>query len=161
MRQIHIGPKTCFLFLLTVLLDQCTKILVQKKLPISTADRKVDIEVLGSFIKLEHIRNPHGAFGLPLGGNLVFVLFSVLAVAVILYYLLKLPKERMWSKGALSLILGGAVGNLIDRFRFREVIDFINIGVGNTRWPIFNVADIAVTVGVGLLILALFLKKEL
>lgn len=155
MRQSRIGLKIGLVFLLTVLIDQGTKALVERTLQL-----RESIQVVGSFIKLTYIHNPKGAFGLPLGGNLVFVLFSVLAVIFILFYLWRIPKEKVWSKGALSLILGGAVGNLIDRFRFGEVIDFIDIGIGTTRWPVFNVADIGVTVGVALLFFALFLKKE-
>ena len=155
MRQARIGLKIGLVFLLTVLIDQGTKALVERTLQL-----RESIQVVGPFIKLTYIHNPKGAFGLPLGGNLVFVLFSVLAVIFILFYLWRIPKEKVWSKGALSLILGGAVGNLIDRFRFGEVIDFIDMGIGTTRWPVFNVADIGVTVGVALLFFALFLKKE-
>ena len=118
------------------------------------------IHIVGPILRLTYIRNPKGAFGLPLGGNLVFVVFSVLAVIFILSCLWRISKEKVWSRVALSLILGGAIGNLIDRFRFGEVIDFIDIGVGHTRWPVFNVADIGVTVGVALLCYAMFLRRE-
>ena len=142
-------------FLSAVFMDQSSKALIQ-----NTLQLRESVHVVGSVIKLTYIHNPRGAFGLPLGGNLVFIVFSVLAIFFIVYYLWKIPKERLWSKGALSLILGGALGNLIDRLRFGEVIDFIDIGIGKTRWPVFNVADIGVTVGVAFLFYAIFLKKE-
>ena len=142
-------------FLLIVLVDQGTKALVQH-----TMHLRESIPLVGTILRITYIRNPKGAFGLPLGGNTVFVIVSVLAVFLILSYLLRMPKEKRWSRMALSPVLGGAVGNLIDRLRFGEVIDYIDIGVGNTRWPVFNVADIGVTVGVALLFFALFLKKE-
>ncbi|MFQ6092469.1 MAG: signal peptidase II [bacterium] len=147
--------KAWLAFVLTVLADQSSKALVQRALQL-----KESVQLVGSLVKITYIHNPKGAFGLPLGGRLFFVIFSVLASLFILYYLFRIPKERVWSKRALALILGGAVGNLIDRFRFGEVVDFIDLGVGNTRWPIFNVADIAVTAGVALLLYTLLLKKE-
>jgi signal peptidase II len=142
-------------FLLTFVLDQATKVLVQSSLHLGES-----VQVIGLYVKITYIHNPKGAFGLPIGGKLFFVIFSVLASLFILYYLFKIPKEKVWSKGSLALILGGAVGNLIDRFRLGEVIDFIDVGIRTTRWPIFNVADSAVTIGVILLLYALLLKKE-
>lgn len=139
----------------TLCADQATKVLVQKSLHL-----RESIEVIGSFVRITYIHNPKGAFGLPFGGKLFFVIISVLASFFILYYLFKIPGEKIWSKGALALILGGAVGNLIDRFRLGEVIDFIDVGIHTARWPIFNVADSAVTIGVILLVFALLFKKE-
>lgn len=138
-----------------VFIDLGSKALVQRSM-----DLRESIQVIGSILKITYIHNPRGAFGLPLGGNAVFVIFSILAVFCILFYLWKMPGEKLWLRIAFALVLGGAIGNLIDRFRFGEVIDFIDVGVGTTRWPVFNVADIGVTVGVALLFFALFLKKE-
>ncbi len=141
--------------LLTVLIDQVSKGLVS-----GMFHEGESIPIGGSLVKLTYIHNPRGAFGLPLGGNIVFVIVSLLAMIFIAYLLWSLPAACAWSRLALSLILGGAMGNLIDRFRCGEVVDFIDIGVGQTRWPIFNVADIGVTVGAVLLCYAMFLKKE-
>ena len=142
-------------FLLTFVFDQGTKVLVQQSLHF-----RESVQIIGSFVQITYIHNPKGAFGLPIGGKLFFVIFSVLASFFILYYLFKIPREKVWSKGALALILGGAVGNLVDRFRLGEVIDFIDVGIGTTRWPIFNVADSADTIGVVLLLYALLFKRE-
>lgn len=149
------GVMPWLVFLLTVLVDQSSKVLVEKILPLQEP-----VRVIGSLVQITYIRNPKGAFGLPLGGKPFFVVFSVLASLLILYVLLRMPRQRMWSSVALTLVLGGAVGNLIDRLRFGEVIDFIDIGIRNTRWPIFNAADIAVSAGVALLVYALVFGKE-
>ena len=142
--------------LLTVLIDQISKGLIS-----SMFHEGESIPIGGSLLKLTYIHNPRGAFGLPLGGNIIFVIISILAMICIAYLLWSLPAASAWSRLALSLILGGAAGNLIDRLRYGEVVDFIDVGVGTTRWPVFNVADIGVTVGAVLLCYAMFLKKEL
>jgi len=143
------------LFFLVAASDQITKAIVRE-----TMNLHQSIPVIGSIVKITYIHNPRGVFGLPLGGNKVFVLFSVIAVIFILFYLFRLPPENRYSRVALALVMGGAVGNLVDRLRFGEVIDFLDVGIGTTRWPIFNIADAGVTIGVALLFFAVFLKKE-
>jgi len=154
-RQTRKGLAPILILLLTLLLDQLSKSIISTSVHLGES-----VPVLGSVIKLTYIRNPRGAFGLPLGGNIIFTIVSVLAILLILYILWTVPGTRTWSRLALSLVLGGAMGNLLDRLRLGEVIDFIDIGVGTTRWPVFNVADIGVTVGAALLCYAMFLKKE-
>ncbi len=96
------------------------------------------VPVLGNFLRLTLVHNTGAAFGLFPGSRLPFILVSVLAIAVVLYVLL-------------GWILGGALGNLLDRIRWGRVVDFIDVGIGTVRWPVFNVADSAVTLGVILL----------
>ena len=91
------------------------------------------------------------AFGIPIGNHLFFTIFAIIASIVILIYLFRLSPEHVWNRFALASILGGAIGNLIDRLAYKEVIDFIDIRI--IRWPIFNVADIAVTAGMIILII--------
>lgn len=90
------------------------------------------------------------AFGIQLGNKLFFTIFSLIASIVIVIYLFRLKPENFWARFALASILGGAIGNLIDRVVYSEVIDFIDFRF--IRWPVFNVADIAVTLGMILLI---------
>jgi len=106
------------------------------------------IEVLGPFVRLTYTRNSGVAFGLGAGVPLPYYLFSIAAVAVILYLFVRQRVVGRARQIALTLILGGAIGNLVDRVRWGEVVDFIEIGYGRWHWPVFNLADSAVSVGV-------------
>jgi signal peptidase II len=129
------------------LLDFLTKSLIEAKVRLYES-----ISVL-SFLNIVHVRNKGAAFSLFTSlGNGFFVGISLLAIFAILVYIAKLPKGMELT--ALSLILGGAAGNLIDRIRIGEVVDFIDVFVGSWHWPAFNVADSALTVGIALFILA-------
>ncbi len=127
--------------------------------------------ILGDFFRLTYIENPGMAFGIDVGGKLFFSLFSILLSAGIVYYLYRARNENFGFRISLALILGGAIGNLIDRtfygFLFHEaplfygrVVDFFDVdffdihifGYSLSRWPVFNVADAAVTVGIILLL---------
>lgn len=92
------------------------------------------------------------AFGIKVGGQTFFTVFALLASAVIFIYILKARTEKIQLRIALALILGGAIGNLIDRFLYGKVVDFIEVVIAETHWPIFNLADAAVTVGTALLL---------
>jgi len=128
--------------------------------------------IIGDFLKLTYIENPGMAFGIDLGGKTFFSIFSIAASIGILYYLYKARGERLPQRFALAMILGGAIGNLIDRvfyglifdggsFFSGRVVDFIDVdffdlsffGYHLSRWPVFNIADASVTIGVLLLIL--------
>ena len=106
------------------------------------------VEVLGPFVRFTYTRNSGVAFGLGAGLPFPYYVFSIAAVAVILFLFFKQRVTGMARQLALALIMGGALGNLIDRLRFGEVVDFIEVGYGRWHWPVFNVADSAVTVGV-------------
>jgi signal peptidase II len=106
------------------------------------------VEVLGPFLRFTYTRNSGVAFGLGAGLPFPYYLFSIAAVAVILYLFFKQRVRGFGRHMALALIMGGAIGNLVDRLRSGEVVDFIEIGYGRWHWPVFNVADSAVTVGV-------------
>ena len=144
---------------LVVLLDQATKLLVLAKMPLYHS-----ITVLPGFFNLTHIRNPGGAFGFMAAGsqgirNLLFVGVSIVAMGLIVYFYRSTPKTYPYLASALAMIFGGAVGNLIDRLRFGEVVDFLDVYVGAYHWPAFNVADSAITVGITIFIAHLVLGK--
>jgi len=135
-----------------VLLDQATKLMVLAKMPLYQS-----IAVLPGFFNLTHIRNPGGAFGFMAAGspgirNLLFVGVSAIAMGLIVYFYRSTPKTHSFLASALALIFGGAVGNLIDRLRFGEVVDFLDVYVNTYHWPAFNVADSLVCVGTALLV---------
>ncbi len=142
-----------------VLLDQLSKLIVIQSIP-----QYARIEVIPGFFNLVHIYNPGGAFGF-LAANAspvrhwIFLIGIGLAMAMILYFYHQTPRSYRFLGGALALIFGGAVGNLIDRLRFGEVIDFLDVYIGQLHWPAFNVADSAVTVGVVIFIIHIVFKK--
>lgn len=112
------------------------------------------VPVLGDLFRLTFVRNSGAAFGLLPGSTRILVAASFVAIGVVAYAFHALPPEKTRERLALGLIGGGAVGNLADRLRLGEVVDFLDVGVGDRwRWPTFNVADSAVTVGVCLLLL--------
>lgn len=137
-------------FAIVLLLDQGTKYVVQDAMELYAS-----IPIIGDYVRLTYIRNPGAAFGISIGNPTLFILLSFLACGVMGYYFLRLPAGERWGRFALTLILGGAVGNLIDRIWYGEVTDFIEVGIDTYRWPVFNVADMAVTIGVALLFLRL------
>jgi signal peptidase II len=104
--------------------------------------------IIGDFLQLTYTRNTGVAFGLFAGRDLPLSWLSVVALVVVVWLALR-PSARAWPRTiALGLILGGALGNLIDRVRWGSVIDFIDVGIGTLRWPVFNFADAAITTGV-------------
>ena len=130
---------------LTLAGDQATKFLVCASL-----DPADSLPLIPSVLHLTYVQNTGAAFGLWRGYGGVFVLVSVIIAAWVLMELLQ-RRDRRWPIPlGLSLILGGALGNLIDRVRVGYVIDFLDVRV----WPVFNVADSAISVGVGLLLLS-------
>jgi len=141
---------------LIVAIDQATKALVQTvMLP------NQSIPIAGFLLRITYIRNPSAAFGLSLAPATFYVIFGVVASVVVGYYIVRLPKRDYWPRIALAMILAGAIGNLIDRLRFGEVTDFIQIGLSERLvWPIFNVADMGVSVGVTLLLLFFLVTGE-
>lgn len=132
---------------IVILLDYFTKQLIVSNFSLT------DSYSLLPFLKIVHVQNPGAAFGIfkHLGNN-VFIFFSIVAIICILIYKSKLPMGLEFF--SLSLILGGAIGNLIDRLTKGKVIDFIDVFIGKWHWPAFNVADSALTVGMILFIWA-------
>jgi signal peptidase II len=147
-------------FLSSLVLDQTTKILVDQNL--SYADR---IEMIEGFFYLTHVRNTGAAFGLFADGPpairlTFFISISLVAIAIVVSFFRKLAPGDRLSALALGCILGGAVGNLIDRIWRGEVVDFLHFRLwGGHSWPDFNFADSFIVVGVGLLILELLASE--
>jgi signal peptidase II len=136
-----------------VLLDQVTKAILVRKLELHEYRPIID-----GLLSLSHVNNRGAAFGFLSDAKLPYQpvllsLLSVAALAAIAYYFVRLPASARLPRVALALVLGGAVGNLIDRVRLGYVVDFIHVYWQQHAWPDFNVADSAITVGVVLLIL--------
>lgn len=129
-----------------LILDQLSKSIVSRRLVLGQL-----VPVIGDLFRLRYITNPGGVFGLSFWG-VPLLPISFVAVALLLILLFRTELRGMSGVG-LSLILGGGMGNLIDRLSFGEVIDFLDFGFGTYRWPTFNLADAGVTIGVVLFIL--------
>jgi len=179
--------KVLYLTLAVVILDQITKLVVKgfsfpilglKMEGLNLGERH---DVIGSFFRITFVENPGMAFGIDFGisSKLFLSVFSIFASFGIVYYLYKVREDGKMLKISLALILGGAVGNLIDRvfygvfygyapLFYGKVVDFIDLdffdinflGLSYDRWPIFNIADMSVSIGVILLILFSKSKEE-
>lgn len=172
--------RVLYLTVFVVIFDQLTKVLVKGinipflNLDLSGMRYGQSFNIIGEFVKFTFVENPGMAFGIDVGetSKLFLSLFSIIASIGILIYLFKLKDEKLILRLALALILGGAIGNMIDRtfygifygyapIFYGRVVDFINVDFfdfsifGRTyeRWPIFNIADSAVTIGVILLLI--------
>jgi signal peptidase II len=142
-------------------LDQASKILVDKVMAIHQS-----IEIIPNFVSLTYLRNTGAAFGFLAGARspwriVFFAAISSVAIGCIFYLIRGLRPQQKWILVSLSLILGGAAGNLIDRLRLGEVIDFIDLHWYHTHWPAFNVADSAISTGVVLLFIQMLRRGSL
>ncbi len=140
---------------LILLLDQITKFYVDSSMRLHES-----IPVIQGFFNITYVRNPGAAFGFladasPLFRSIFFVAVTVLAIILVVHYIWKSRAEEPFLTFALALILAGAVGNLIDRVRLGEVIDFLDVYIGSYHWPAFNVADSAISVGAVILFIEL------
>lgn len=119
------------------------------------------ITVIDDFFYLTLVYNRGAAFGIFPGRNYLFIVLSILTIAVLIFFYRSFFSGSSISRISGGLILGGAIGNLIDRFRFSYVVDFLDFKFGSYHWPAFNIADSAICVGVTILIvLVLFEKKQ-
>ncbi len=144
---------------LVVLLDQITKALILHYIPLYTS-----ISVIPGFFNLTHVQNPGGAFGFMANQSpnlriILFLIVSFLAICLILFIYINTPKTHPFLATGFAMIFGGAIGNLIDRIRFGQVVDFLDFYIGKQHWPAFNVADSAVSVGIAIFIFHLLFKK--
>ncbi|HPC04504.1 MAG TPA: signal peptidase II [Syntrophales bacterium] len=121
--------------------------------------------VIPGFFDLTYVRNPGAAFGFlartsPAFRSFFFSGVAVAAILFILYFLFREKEAGLTLTLSLGLIIGGATGNLLDRIRFGEVVDFLDFSIGGYHWPAFNAADSAISVGACLLLYEIFKRKE-
>jgi signal peptidase II len=114
-------------------------------------DRPSPITLISGLLDLKYVENPGAAFGILRGQTHVFIIMALLTIVIILLYLSLVEHEEPIVRVALVLILAGAVGNLIDRVVLGRVIDYIHVFYKDWEWPIFNLADTIINVGVGLI----------
>lgn len=137
-------------FLIT--LDQITKTMVVDEFRLGEST-----EVLGSFFRLTRVHNPGAAFGIFQNFPEAFTFLTAAAIIFVAIHKFLTSETGILYHSALGLILSGAGGNMIDRIRYNHVVDFLDFGIGSSRWPAFNVADACITTGVALLLISSFL----
>jgi signal peptidase II len=141
-----------------VLTDQITKAIVVRSMRLGQS-----IPLVPGYLDLTFVLNPGAAFSFlaTLPDNIrnpFFILVSIAAAVLIIVYRTRYLRQNLLASGSLGLILGGAVGNLIDRVRYGVVVDFIDVHVHQYHWPVFNVADSAISVGVTLLLIEMLVE---
>jgi len=129
----------------------------------SSLDLYEQIKVIGNFFLITSIRNRGAAWSILQDQRALFIVITIVVAVAILWYMHRTyPKGKVLMMSALSLVLGGALGNFLDRAIYGEVVDFLQLNFGSYTFPIFNIADCAICIGVGLIILdsALTSSKE-
>jgi len=156
----QIAPFIYFAGILAAL-DQLTKYLLARAIPLNTGT-----PIIPDFLNLVHLHNTGGAFSIFAGAGAgspwrryIFSGIAILVIAAIAYAYGKVGKKDNWTKVAYICIAGGAFGNLIDRIRLGEVVDFIDVYAGKWHWPAFNVADAALSTGAVMLLISLIWKR--
>lgn len=135
-----------------IVIDQWTKYLVIENMTIGES-----IPIIDNIFYLTSHRNPGAAWGILQGQMWFFYMITLIVVGIIIYYIEHYAKTNRLLGVSLGLVLGGAIGNLIDRVRFQEVVDFVDVYIFSYDYPIFNVADSSLVVGVILIgIITLF-----
>ncbi|HYN63777.1 MAG TPA: signal peptidase II [Candidatus Limnocylindrales bacterium] len=128
---------------LILLVDQTTKVLVS--LGIEVGGR---VQVIGDLLVLWHVRNAGAAFSLFQGGQAFFLVVTVLAFGMLVWFHRSFRGRGLLLHVVLGLVLGGTLGNLLDRLRLGYVTDFVSVGIGDLRWPTWNVADASIVIGI-------------
>lgn len=140
----------------SVALDQWTKWWVRQNIEFGGQWLPEWLAWLSPFARLVHWYNSGAAFGIFQNGNLVFTILAFIVIGAIIYYYPHAEAKDWTLKLAMGLQLGGAVGNLIDRLMMGKVTDFISVG----NFPVFNIADASISVGVAVLLLGVWLKER-
>ena len=147
-----------FVSIIVLVLDQATKLYIDSRFALHQS-----LTVIENFFNITYVRNKGAAFGILADSAIripFFITISVIAAVAILWYLRRLGPGQGRQAFSLALIFSGAVGNLLDRIRLGEVIDFLDVHWYRHHWPAFNVADSAITVGVVLLIVEMWIEES-
>ena len=142
-----------------IVADQITKAVIQAHFSLHET-----LTVINGFFNITYIMNPGGAFGIFADQSLlvrkfVFLFLSSIVAILILWFYKRTCRSDRFLSSAFALIFGGAVGNLIDRLRFGTVVDFLDFHAGRLHWPAFNIADSAITIGMGIFLYYILFNK--
>ncbi len=139
------------LAVVVVILDQWSKYYVQTQMSLG-----MSIPVIPEIFHLTYILNPGAAFGILENQRFFFVIIAVAMIAIVIYLYPRLPSKPLLLRLGIGLMAGGAVGNVIDRIKTGYVVDFFDFRI----WPIFNIADIAIVIGVSCIVYTLIFTEE-
>ena len=144
------------LAVLIILLDQWTKWIIVKQMELGES-----IEVITNFLYITSHRNRGAAWGILEGQMWFFYIITVVVIIGIVYYMQKWAKGKILASVALALMLGGAIGNFIDRLFRQEVVDFVDVYIFGYDFPIFNIADSSLVIGVILLMIWMLIEERM
>ncbi|MDU0461887.1 signal peptidase II [Staphylococcus ureilyticus] len=148
-RQYYIGI-SIFITIVILILDQITKFIITKTMQIGDS-----FEVIPNFLSITSHRNNGAAWGILSGKMAFFYIITVIILIILIVFFIKEAKHNLLMQIAISLLFAGALGNFIDRVLNGEVVDFVDTYIFSYNFPIFNVADSSLTIGVVLVIVAL------
>jgi len=140
---------------IVVILDQASKRLIW-----TAFENTGGTDLLGSVLRIRLSTNTGAVMGILSGSRPVLISVTVISIIALIYFAYRMRYAPLFRRVCLGLVLGGAFGNLIDRIATGQVVDFIDMGIGRYRWPTYNVADIAVTVGAVILIAGFAFQRD-
>ncbi len=143
------------LLALTIIIDQLTKILIDSRMALYE-----DIEIIKGFFHITYTRNYGAAWSILEGKGTLFAIMALIVSCGIIYYLIKNRNASKLERTAMILICGGALGNMIDRVVHGYVVDFLNFYIFGYDYPVFNIADSFLVIGVGMLVIETIFSKE-
>ena len=143
------------LSIIFIIIDQLSKIII-----VNNLTNNKSIEVIKSFFYLTYTNNKGAAFSILTGRRILLILVALIVIGVLIYYVRKNKIEGKVNKIALSLVIGGSIGNLIDRILRGAVVDFLDFKIFGYNYPIFNLADTFIVLGVFLLLISMFRKDK-
>ena len=138
-----------FIILIIVFADQLIKFYI-----INNFSYGQSLAIIENIFHLTFVKNTGAAFGIFKGGNIFFIVISILIILFLLFYFYRYFKKNIYTKISFGLIIGGAIGNLIDRIKLNYVVDYLDFRI----WPVFNLADSAIVVGAGILMIYIIIK---
>lgn len=138
-----------------LLIDQIVKLLIKTNMNLNE-----EISIIPNFFSIQYLKNTGAAFSILENQTILLAITSIICISVIIYYLKK--EENLTTAMYLSfgLVLGGILGNLIDRIVYQGVIDFLSFQIFNYNFPVFNIADIGITIGV-LLLIIIYISRDI
>lgn len=154
--RLRVYPGVALTGLIVLVIDQVSKAWINQTL--GQPGEVHSIQVVGDFVRLSYTTNSGAAFGMFPAATLFFTIVALIAVPVLLVARAYVAERAWWMSIVFGLMMGGALGNLVDRVRVGRVTDFIDVGIGNLRWWSFNVADASFVVGV--ILLAFYLSTS-